>query len=82
VIYNCSEVAGEAYQLHLDASLEVVHPDRARVLGAALSYEATAYDAVYVALALGLDARVLTAERTTTPWVVEVGERVDSVRRR
>lgn len=74
-------VAEEIYQLHLDAPLEVADPDRARVLETALTYEATAYDAVYIALALELDIRLLTAERTTTPWVVKLGERVESVRR-
>lgn len=74
------EVAAEIYELHLDAPLEVAEPDRERVLETALGYEATAYDAVFIALALQLDARLLTAERTTTPWVVKLGERIESVR--
>lgn len=75
-----AEVAAEIYQLHLDAPLEVAEPDRERVLATAQSYEATAYDAVYIALALQLDVGLLTAERTTTPWVVKLGDRIESVR--
>jgi hypothetical protein len=46
----------------------------------ALRFGATAYDAVFIALALGEDISLLTAERTTTPWVVKLGKRVVSVR--
>lgn len=74
------ELAREIYDVHLDAPLEVAEPDRRAVLNAALEYEATAYDAVYIALALEQDVPLLTAERTTTPWVVRLGERVRSVR--
>jgi len=64
--------------------------DRARGAGAPLSgggqratilrYGCTAYDAVYISLALGSDSRLLTAERTTTSWVVNLGIRVQPVR--
>jgi hypothetical protein len=37
------------------------------------------YDAVYVALAVSLDAPGVTAEKTTTPWVVKLGDRVRSI---
>ena len=76
-----SSLAREVYALHLDAPLESAEPDRSRVLDVALEYEATAYDAVYIALALDHDAPLLTAERTTTPWVVRLGERIQSVHR-
>lgn len=75
------ELAREIYEVHLDAPLEVVEPDRRAVLSAALEYGATAYDAVYIALALEHELPLLTAERTTTPWVVKLGRRVRSVRR-
>jgi predicted nucleic acid-binding protein len=74
-------VAREVYTLHLDAPLESAEPDRERVLDVALEYEATAYDAVYITLALLNDAPLLTAERTTTPWVVRLGDRIQTVRR-
>jgi predicted nucleic acid-binding protein len=75
-----ASLAREVYALHLDAPLEQAEPDRSTVLDVALEYEATAYDAVYIALALLHDATLLTAERTTTPWVVRLGDRIQSVR--
>jgi len=73
-------VAREVFDLHLDLDLEPVEPDRRRVLEVALEYGATVYDAVYIALALDQDAVFLTGERTTTPWVVRLGDRVSVVR--
>lgn len=73
-------LAEEVYAAHLEAPLEVAEPDRDRVLQTALDYAATAYDAVYITLAEGLDLPLLTAERTTTPWVVRLGDRIEAVR--
>jgi len=73
-------LAHEIYALHIEAPLEIAEPPQGDVLKTALEYEATAYDAVYVALSLSLDIPLLTAERTTTPWVVKMGDRVESVR--
>lgn len=73
-------LAREIMDLHLGAPLEIVEPVPGRVLEVALEYEATAYDSVYIALSLDRDLRLLTAEKTTTPWVVRLGERVSSVR--
>jgi predicted nucleic acid-binding protein len=75
-----ADLAREIYALHLDAPLEIAEPDRREVLAAALDYDATVYDAVYICLALELDLPLLTAERTTTPWVVRLGGRVRTVR--
>ena len=74
------DLAHQIYALHLDAPLETAEPDRGAVLATALEYDATAYDAVYIGLALEMDVPLLTAERTTTPWVVRLGDRVQSVR--
>lgn len=41
---------------------------------------AGAADSGYIALAPELEARLLTAERSTTPWVSRLGERVERVR--
>ena len=73
------DLAEQIWALHLEAPLEVAEPERAEVLGAALEYGATVYDAVYIALGRSLDLPLLTAERTTTPWVVKLGRRVESV---
>jgi predicted nucleic acid-binding protein len=73
-------LAREIYALHLDAPLETQEPERASVLATALDVGATVYDAVFIALSRGLDLRLLTAERTTTPWVQRLGKRVISVR--
>jgi predicted nucleic acid-binding protein len=74
-----ADVAHEIYDLHLQAPLEVAEPDRTAVLQTALDYEATVYDAVYIALSVALDAPLVTAERTTTPWVVKLGALVKTV---
>ncbi len=73
-------LAEEIYDLHLAAPLEVVEPERGVVLRVALEYGATAYDAVYIALAQELGAPLVTAEKTTTPWVVRLGDMVEGVR--
>jgi predicted nucleic acid-binding protein len=72
-------VAADVYALHLDAPLSLAEPERRAVLDRALEYNATAYDAVYIELALSLDVPLVTAERSTTPWVVKLGRRVVSV---
>jgi len=76
-----ADLASEIFELHLDAPLEVAEPDRRRVLATALEYDATAYDAVYITLALEHEIPLLTAERTTQPWVVRLGDRARNVRR-
>lgn len=76
-----SDLAEQIWALHLEAPLEVAEPERADVLATALEYSATVYDAVYIALSRSLDLPLLTAERTTTPWVVKLGRRVESVRK-
>ena len=74
-----ADLAEQIWALHLEAPLEVAEPERAEVLATALEYGATVYDAVYIALGRSLDLALLTAERTTTPWVVKLGSRVESV---
>jgi predicted nucleic acid-binding protein len=74
------ELASEILDLHLDAPLEVAEPDRRLTLAAAFRYNATVYDAVFIALADAMEVPLVTAERTTTPWVVRLGKRVEPVR--
>lgn len=69
------DLAAEIYDLHLDAPLEIAEPDRKHTLARALEYDATVYDAVYIELSLSLDARLVTAEKSTTPWVKRLGTR-------
>lgn len=73
------ELAEEIYSLHLEAPLVVMEPERAQTLRRAFEFSATVYDAVYIALCLSLDAPFVTAERTTTPWVIKLGDRIRSV---
>jgi predicted nucleic acid-binding protein len=73
------ELAREILDTHLDADLEIADIAPSRALDVALEYESTVYDATYIALALDHDLQLLTAERTTTPWVVRLGERVVSL---
>lgn len=74
-------VALEIYDAHLQAPLGVAEPPRGEVLRTALKYEATVYDAVYIALSLANEAPLLTAERTTAPWVVKLGPLAETVGR-
>jgi predicted nucleic acid-binding protein len=73
------ELAEEIYSLHLEAQLVTVELDRLQTLARAFEYGATVYDAVYITLCLSLDAPLVTAEKTTTPWVVKLGDRVRTV---
>jgi predicted nucleic acid-binding protein len=74
-----SSLATEIYDLHLQAPLELHEPDRSVVLEVALAFDATAYDAVYIALSKSLDIPLLTAERPTTPRIVQLGDQVELV---
>ena len=73
-------LATEIYELHLEAPIAVVEPERASVLSAAFEYRATAYDAVYIAICLEHDLALLTAKKSTTPWVVKLAHRAELVR--
>ena len=73
------ELAWDIYDLHLDAPLDCADPDKRDVLKTAFEYGATAYDAVFIALATTNDLPLVTAERTTTPWVVKLGKRIEHV---
>lgn len=75
-----AEQAGHIFATHLDAPLRISEPDRHTVFRRALDYRATVYDAVYIALALQHRAPLLTAEKTTTPWVVKLGRLADGIR--
>ena len=74
------ELAREIYGLHLEAPLEIREPDSRGLLDLALEYGATAYDAAFISLCLDKDIPLITAERTTTPWVTKLGTRVESVK--
>jgi predicted nucleic acid-binding protein len=74
-----TDLATEIWELHLDAPLEVIDSNPRHLLATASEYAATAYDAVYIQMALELDLILLTGERTTTPWVVKLGNRVQTM---
>jgi predicted nucleic acid-binding protein len=69
-----AQLAEEIFSLHLEAPVSVVAPRAEGLLRTALDYETTVYDATFILLALEQRAPLLTAERTTTPWVVRLGE--------
>ena len=73
-------LAREIYELHLDAPLEIAEPEIRSILDTALEYGATTYDAAYISLALARDARLITAEKTTTPWIAKLADRIEPVR--
>ncbi len=75
-----ARLATEIQDLHLDAPLDLLEPERRTVLNIALEYGATAYDAVYIALALNHQAPLLTAEKTTTSWVTKLAALVEPIR--
>jgi predicted nucleic acid-binding protein len=70
-----SALAADLLALHLEAPLQVVEPEPPAVLARALELGATAYDAVFVELAFALDVPLLTAERSSRPWVEKLGKR-------
>ena len=72
-------LATDIWEVHLDAALQTSEPVAADVLATAFDYDATAYDAVYIALAIQLDATLLTAERPSTAWVRQLGKRAISI---
>lgn len=74
------DLAADIYDLHLDAPLEVLEPERGVVLSTALEYNATAYDAVFIALAVANQAPLITAEHTTTGWVTKLAALIEPVR--
>ena len=76
-----TKLADDIWALHLDAPLQVVEPPTESVLALALEYETTAYDAVHIGLAIHLDVPILTAERSSTPWVRKMGKRVHTILR-
>ncbi len=74
-----ASLAREIFDLHLEADLEVVEPSLARPLELALAWDITVYDATYAALALDLEAPLLTAERPTRPWIKRLGKLAISI---
>ncbi len=74
------DLAREIYEVHLDAPLEIAEPDKRVVMDTALEYGATAYDAVYIGLSLLRDIPFVTAEKTTTPWVSKLRDRIEAVK--
>ena len=74
------DLAREIYEVHLDAPLEIAEPDKRVVMDTALEYGATAYDAVYIGLCLLRDIPFITAEKTTTPWVSKIRDRIEAVK--
>lgn len=68
-----ADTAREIFSVHLAAPLEIEEPPREGVLKTSLDYGATVYDAVFIRLSLDLRIPLLTAERTTTPWVSRLG---------
>lgn len=73
------DLAEDIFATHLNAPFEVAEPPPSLVFRTALEFEATAYDAVYIALARSRDIALVTAERPTTPWVVKLGGRAENV---
>lgn len=75
-------LAEEIFALRRDAPLDIVEPPRQALLATALKFDCTVYDGVYIALAETHECALLTAERSTTPWVVKLGSRAVSLSRR
>jgi predicted nucleic acid-binding protein len=66
-------LATDIYASHLAAPLHASDPTRSLILATALEFDATAYDAAFIALAREQACPLLTAERAATPWVVKLG---------
>ena len=74
------DLAEDVYGLHLEAPLDIVTPPRHCLLATALQFESTAYDAAFIALAETYDCPLVTAERTTTPWVTKLKDKAVVIR--
>jgi predicted nucleic acid-binding protein len=73
------KLAREINDLHQDAPIAWEEPDPRGLLDLALRFDATVYDAAYISLALRHRMPLLTAERTTTPWVTKLGRLAEAV---
>lgn len=73
------DLAKDIFELHLDAPIAKAEPDEKKVLDVAFEYLATAYDAVYISLCLLKGIPLITAEKTTTPWVAKLREHIEIV---
>jgi predicted nucleic acid-binding protein len=74
------DLAREIFDLHLEAPLEIRDPDKTAVFDTALTYGASMYDAVFITLSLSLDFPFITAEKSTTPWVIKMADKVIPVK--
>ncbi|MCK5853147.1 type II toxin-antitoxin system VapC family toxin [bacterium] len=68
------EIAQEIFSLHLESPLKIISPNKSELLKTSLKYNSTIYDAVYISVALDLQAPLLTAERSTREWVTKLGK--------
>ena len=68
------KAAQEIYLLHLESPLKKITPNNSELLKTSLKYNSTIYDAVYISVALDLQAPLLTAERATREWVAKLGK--------
>jgi predicted nucleic acid-binding protein len=75
------DLAREIYALHLEAPLREIDIAMADVLETALEFESTTYDATYISLSLTQGAPIVTAERSTTPWVVKLADSVITMKK-
>jgi predicted nucleic acid-binding protein len=73
-------LAEDVYAIHLEAPLDTVSPPNDALLATALTFRTTVYDAAFIALSLTYDCPLVTAERTTTPWVTKLGDKALVVR--
>ena len=73
-------MAKEIYDLHLNAPLKVLDLTLSEILNNALEYNSTTYDAAYISLSKTYEYPLITAEKTTTPWAVKLGNLVEFVK--
>ncbi len=73
-------LAAEIYDLHLGAPLRRQDPEPASVFDTAVRFGSTTYDAVFIQLASEKGVPLITAERTSTPWVSRMGNQIIPVR--
>ncbi len=72
-------MAREIFALHAETPLKLASPAIGSLLDTSFEYNATVYDAVYISLVLDRQIPLLTAERSTTPWVVKLRDLAVSV---
>ncbi len=74
-----ADTAKEIWNIHNQCPLEVCDPQITQLMSRSLDYQATAYDSVFISLAIELKIPILTAEKSNHYWVQKLGRLVHGI---